>query len=99
MISYKSWWTESKLLEIIEAVQAEPKKVQLSARVKLEKPALEDEDATGLTIYVNAKMETVYLVQRPTEDAFFTMLDQILSSLLSFASHEIGWMLKDITGL
>ena len=86
--------------EIIEeAVQAEPKKVQLSARVKLEKPALEDEDATDLTIHVNSKMETVYLGERLTEDAFFTMLDQMLSSLFSFTSHGSGWMLKDINGL
>ena len=41
---------------IEEAVQAEPKKVQLSARVKLEKPASEDEDATDLTVHVNSKM-------------------------------------------
>ena len=54
-----------------EAVQAEPKKVQLSGRVNVEKPALEDEDATDLTIHVNSKMETVYLGERLTEDAFF----------------------------
>ena len=86
-----------KIIE--EAVQAEPKKVQLSARVKLEKPALEAENATDLTIHVNSKMETVYLGERLTEDAFFTMLDQMLSSVFSFTSHGSGWMLKEINGL
>ena len=86
--------------EIIEeAVQAEPKKVQLSARVKLEKPALEDENAANLTIHVNSKTETVYLGERLTEDAFFKMLDQMLSILFSFTCHGSGWMLKDINGL
>ena len=84
---------------IEEAVQAEPKKVQLSARVKLGKPALGDEDAADLTIHVNSKMETVYHGERLPEDAFFTMLDQILSSLFNFTSHGSGWMLKDINGL
>ena len=84
------------IAEIIEeAVQAEPKKVQLSARVKLEKPALADEDATDLTIHANSKMETVYIGKKLTEEAFFTML----SSLFSFTSHGSGWMLKDINGL
>ena len=73
--------------------------MQLSARVKLEKPALEDEDATDLTIHVNSKMETMHLGGRLTENAFFTMLDQMLSSLFSFTSHGSGWMLKDINGL
>ena len=73
--------------------------MQLSARVKLEKPALEDEDATDLTIHVNSKMETVYLGERLTDDAFFTMLDQMLSSLFSSTSHGSEWMLKDINGL
>ena len=82
-----------------EAVQAEPKKVQLSARVKLEKPASEDEDATDLTIHMNSKMETVYLGERLTEDAFFTKFHQLLSSLFSFTCPGSGWMLKDINGL
>ena len=73
--------------------------MELSARVKLEKPALEDEDATDPTIHVNSKRETVYLGERVTEDAFFTMLDQMLSGLFSFISHGSGWMLKDINGL
>ena len=63
--------------EIIEeTVQAEPKKVQLSARAKMKKPALEDEDVTDFTIHMNSKMETVYLGESLTEDAFFKMLDQ-----------------------
>ena len=46
--------------EIIEeVVQVEPKKVQLSARVKLEKPALENEDATDLTIHVTSKNKSI----------------------------------------
>ena len=73
--------------------------MQLSARVKLEKPASEDEDATDLINHFNSKMETVYLGERLTEDAFFKMLDQKLSSLFSFTSHGSGWMLKDINGL
>ena len=44
-------------------------------------------------------MEIVYLGERLTEDAFFTMLDQMLSSLFSFTSHGSGWMLKVIDGL
>ena len=54
---------------ILEAVQAEPKKLQLSA--KLKKLALEDEDATDLTIHANFKMETAYLGETLTEEAFF----------------------------
>ena len=58
--------------EIIEeTVQAEAKKVQLSAKIKLEKPALEDEGAPDLTIRLNSKMKTVYLGEKLTEDAFF----------------------------
>ena len=82
-----------------EAVQAEPKKVDLSAKVKLEKPALEDEDAPDLTIHVNSKMETVFLCERLTEEAFSTMLENSLSSLFSFTSHGNGWMLREINGL
>ena len=85
--------------EIIEAIQTKPKKVHLSAEVKLEKPASEDEDVSDLTINVNSEIETVYLGEKFTDDAFFTMLDQILSSLFSFTSHGSGWMLKDINGL
>ena len=70
----------------------------LSARVKLEKPALEDKDAADITVHLNCKMETVYLGERLAEDAFFTMLDQISSSLFSFTSHGSGWMLKDVNG-
>ena len=83
--------------EIIqEAVPAEPKKVQLSAKVKLEKPVIEDKDATDLTIRVNSKIETVCLGER--QEGFSTMFDQMLSSLFSFTSRRIGWMLKEING-
>ena len=34
-----------------------------------------------------------------SEEAFVTILDQMLSSLFSFASHRSGWMLKEINGL
>ena len=44
-------------------------------------------------------METVYLGERLIEDVFFTMLDQMVSSLFSFSSQGSGWMLKDINGL
>ena len=67
---------------IEEAAQAELKKVLLSARVKLEKPALEDEDATDLTIHVNSKLETVYLSET-RRGRFLTMLDQMLWSPFS----------------
>ena len=86
-----------KIIE--EAVQAEPKKVPLSATVKMEKPALEDEVATDFMIHLNSKMETVYLGRRLAEDVFFTMLGQVLSSLFSFTSHGSSWMLEDINGL
>ena len=81
-----------------EAVQIEPKKMQLSAEVKSEKP-LEDEDATDLTIRVNSKIETVYLGERLTEEAFFMMVDRMLSSLFSFISHGSGWLLKEMNRL
>ena len=73
--------------------------MQLSAKVKLQKPALEDEDAIDLMIHVNSKMGTVYLGESLTEEAFFTMLYQILSSLFSFTSDGSGWTLKEISGL
>ena len=44
-------------------------------------------------------MKTVYLGERLPEDAFFTMLDQLLSSLFSFTSYGRGWMLKEINDL
>ena len=47
-----------------EAVPAETKKMQLLEKVELEEPALEDGDATDLTIhriYVVSKFEAVYL--------------------------------------
>ena len=52
---------------IEEAVQAEPKKVQLSAKIELEKLGLED--ATDPTIFVNSQMETVDVGKRLTEDS------------------------------
>ena len=74
---------------IEKAVQAKTNRVQLPPRVKLERFALENEDATDLTIHVNSKKETVYPGDKFTEDAFFTMLDQMPSSLVSFSSHGI----------
>ena len=81
---------------IEEDVRAQPKKVQLSAKIILKKPVI-DEDAIDLMIHVNSK-KTVYLGERLTKESFFTMLDQILSSLFSFISHGSRWMLKDING-
>ena len=81
-----------------EAAQADLIIVQLSEKVNMKKPALEDDCATARRIQVNSKMATVFLSERLTEVAFFTMLDQMLSSLLSFTSHGSGWMLKDISG-
>ena len=72
--------------EIMEAaVQAELKKVQLSARVKLEKPALEDEDATDLTIHVNSKMETVYLGETHRGRFFHDVGSNVIESRFKFA--------------
>ena len=73
--------------------------MQPSAEIKLEKPSSEDEYATDLTIHVNHKKETVYLSERLTEEAFFTTLDQMLSSLFSSTSLGSGWMLREINGL
>ena len=91
---------KQSIQEIVgDAVRIEPKKVQLSSKVKLEKPALDDEEGMDLAIHVNSKMETVYLGEELTDETFFSMLDQMLTSLLSFTAHGSGWMLKEITGV
>ena len=74
--------------ENIEAVQFEPKKVQLSARLKLEKPVLADEDATDLTIHVNSKMETVYLGERLTERFFHDVGSNVIESVQFYFSRK-----------
>ena len=72
---------------IEEDIQAEPKKMQPLGKVNSEKPALVYEDAIDLTIHVSSKMETVCRGERLTEEAFFTMLDELLSDLFSFIPH------------
>ena len=72
--------------------------MQLSAKVKLEEPAFEDEDTTDLTIHVILIMETVYLGETH-RGSFFHYVGQLLSSLFSFTSHVSWWVLKEINGL
>ena len=72
--------------------------MQLSAKVKLEEPAFEDEDTTDLTIHVILIMETVYLGETH-RGSFFHYVGQLLSSLFSFTSHVSWCVLKEINGL
>ena len=79
-----------------KTIQAEPKKLQLSAKANLKKPASENEHASDLMIHVDSKIETGHLCGRLREQALLAMLDQNLSSLFSLTSHGSGWMLNEI---
>ena len=65
----------------------------------VEKPALVPEDKKELPIYVNSKLETVYLGDGLSDETFCRMLDQMLTSLVTFTTHGSGWVLKQILGL
>ena len=85
---------------ISESLQTESRKVQFSANLIVEKPAVSiDDDGQEIAIHVNSKLEAVYLADGLSDDAFSRMLDQMLTSLMSFTSHGSGWILQKIIGL
>lgn len=85
--------------------QSSPQKVQFCAELELVKPSLarnqrfedpsnpSEEDSTPL--FVNSRM--VYVDFGGLDnDAFFTMIEQMLLTLFNFGSHGSGWMLSKI---
>ena len=90
-----------KIEEIVsESLQTESRKVQFSANLIVEKPALSiDDEGQELAIHVNSKLEAVYLGEGLSDNSFSRMLDQMLTSLMSFTSHGSGWILRKIIGL
>ena len=82
-----------------ESLERESRKLQFSANLVVEKPSLGAEEKKELPIHVNSKMETVYLGDDLSDEAFSRMLDQMLTSLVTFTTHGSGWVLKQIIGL
>ena len=85
---------------ISESLQTESRKVEFSADLIVEKPAVSiDDDGQEIAFHVNSKLEAVYLADGLSDDAFSRMLDKMLTSVMSFSSHGSGWILQKIIGL
>ena len=91
---------KSVIKEIVdESLERESRKLQFSSNLVVEKPSLVAEDRRELPIYVNSKLETVYLGDGLSDETFCRMLDQMLTSLVTFTTHGSGWVFKKIIGL
>ena len=91
---------KSVIKEIVqESLERESRKLQFSANLIVEKPSLVAEEKKELPIHINSKMETVYMGDGLSDEAFSRMLDQMLTSLVTFTTHGSGWVLKQIIGL
>ena len=88
---------KSVIKEIVdESLERESRKIQFSSNLVVEKPSLVAEDRRELPIYVNSKLKTVYLGDGLSDETFCRMLDQMLTSLVTFTTHGSGWVLKKL---
>ena len=80
-------------------VQQSPQKIQFGAVIQLRKPVEDSEDLSEeshkITIHVQSKMERVDF-GGIADESFHQMVEQMLLSLNSFASHGSGWTLDQI---
>ena len=81
------------------SVQKSPQKIQFGAVIQLRKPIEDSEDLSEeshkTTIHVQSKMKRVDFGGIADEN-FHQMVEQMLLSLNSFASHGSGWTLDQI---
>ena len=81
------------------SVQQSPQKIQFGAVIQLRKPVEDSEDLSEeshkITIHVQSKMERVDF-GGIADESFHQMVEQMLLSLNSFASHGSGWTLDQI---
>ena len=81
------------------SVQQSPQKIKFGAVIQLRKPVEDSEDLSEeshkITIHVQSKMERDDF-GGITDESFHQMVEQMLLSLNSFASHGSGWTLDQI---
>ena len=78
-----------------EHTTSSAQKVQISAEVDLIKPMADNEEDHKITIYLNSDMKPVYQNGLTLED-YLAMVDQLLSTLISFAGHGSGWAVQSV---
>ena len=76
-------------------VRQAPQKVQIRAEVELSKPG-EDTEREKLRIFLNSNIVPV-LQDGLSDQAFLDMIDQLVSTLSTFASYGSGWTVDSIT--
>ena len=72
-----------------------PQKVQIRAEVSLSKPSMKTDEREKITIYLNSDMMAVFYECIPME-TFLGMVEQMIQTLVSFASHGSGWSVDSI---
>ena len=83
---------------IREKTRAGPKKIQLTTELKLIKPKINDDSQDSITIFTNTNFVPVYFYGL-TDDEYYHLMEQLISALVTFASHGSGWILLEIKNL
>ena len=72
-----------------EKVRDDPKKLQLTAELKLVKPKLNETSEGTLTLFINSDCVPVYYFGITDED-YYRLMEQLTIRLFSFALHGSG---------
>ena len=83
---------------IREKARAGPKKLELTTELKLIKPKINDDSQDSITIFTNTNIVRVYF-HWLTDNEYYHLMQQLISAVVTFASHGSGWTLLEIKNL